>query len=94
MRLLRLLLLWLVRDWCRSRSDADETGSCEVRDLNSSSLRDSGTLLALGFFGGFALRATASALLRLFRVADGLRRIEIGRRMLDQKMGESVCIRS
>ena len=91
MRLLRLLL-WLVRDWCRSRSDADETGSCEVRDLNSSSLRDSGTLLALGFFFFLALGATASALLRLFGVADGLSRIEVGRRMLDEKMRESICV--
>lgn len=80
---LLLLLLWLVRDRSRSRSKADETGSSEVRDLNSGSLRDSSTLLALGLFRGLALGATASALLRLFGVADRLRRIEIGRRMLD-----------
>ena len=81
--LLLLLLLVLVRDGCRSRSNADEPGSSEVSDLNSGSLRDSGTLLALGFFRGLALGATASALLRLFGVADRLCRIEIGRRMLD-----------
>lgn len=86
----RLLLLLLVRDWCSSRSDANETGSSEVCDLNRSSLRDSGTLLALGLFRGLALGATAGALLRLLGIADGLRRIEIGRRMLDQKMRESV----
>lgn len=92
LRLRLLLLLLLVPDWCRSHSNTDETGSSEVRDLNRGSLRDSGTLLALGLFRGLAVGATASALLRLLGVADRLRRIEIGRRMLDQKMRECICV--